>query len=221
MNKTLTSAILLCITLTLLSCGTEFDEGPSGLDCYDSEYRKSAGITTNYLETVMMKIDHYKPTGFSGIFYDPVLVYRVQENEQIGSANWIQRSYGFDIKNFEYEWGYTYELIVERREIEYSDTVMDAPGTCHILVDLVSRQKADQDTAFEIMLIWQDEHGDDSYFFNAVTGDQETGFSLFESIKLDCGDLCEQLTDQLQTEQNLTGVFNHIFDGSIKLIDLK
>lgn len=208
------------------SCGTDFDAGPSGLDCYDSEHLKERGISsTSYLETVIMKVDHFRPTALDGLFGNPVLSYRVQENEAISTEEWINRSYGFSIRNFDYEWGYTYEIVVERREIEYSGIVMDATGICHILVETTSRERVNSEENFEIQLVWVFEEASDSgnqlVAINTVDGDQESGFFINNSKKIDCGDLCDEMAEKLQLENDLIGVFEHTFKNSIRLIELK
>ena len=86
------------------------------------------------------------------------------------------------------------------------------------LVRVVSKEKVTDDTPFEIRLTMA---YDDGGFSNYIHGDLSSGgYTLLGSVAVNCGDLCNDLSQGLTAKESLVGVFNHLEEG-IKLIELK
>jgi hypothetical protein len=156
-----------------------------------------------------MRISHYQQPVF---FMGPYFNYVVQEERLIGSDTWD--AYGA-VDGFTYEWGYTYDIIVKKEKIK--NPPADGSSIKTTLVNIVSKNKVPEQTLFEIKLTWV--YGNQGGFESYVRGDLASGLSLI-GIPIDCGDLCETLSQGIANKKLLTGVFQHHQNG-LKLIDLK
>ena len=58
-----------------------------------------------------------------------------------------------------------------------------------------------------------------NFYESYVTGNEEEGYKLLNTISIDCGEICEDLTLQLEAQESLTGTFEHEDGGKIKLVD--
>ncbi|MCG9972666.1 DUF4377 domain-containing protein [Christiangramia crocea] len=144
-------------------------------------------------ENLDMRINHFKQTGVGEALQ---LVYLVQEDEAIGGEKW---TYMYDeILGFEYEPGYIYDLKVRKETVE--NPPQDASSARYILISVRSKQKAPEGENFKIYL--------KSFGENFVTksGDE---LYLLNEYKIDCGSICETLSEDLETQENVTGSFTH------------
>ncbi|CAL66025.1 DUF4377 domain-containing protein [Christiangramia forsetii] len=163
------------------------------------------GNENNEGEVVRMRVNHFKQTAFG---VAPQLVLLVQEAEEIGGEEW---NYFYDgIKDFEYEYGYVYDISVKKEPVE--NPPQDASSIKYILLDVISKEKIDNTETFEIKLKW----GGNS--FVSSTGDQ---YTLMDELLIDCNELCENLAQGLENEDELTGTFSHVSNGEIRLITLQ
>lgn len=195
MKKTLFT-ILVSALVILNSCGSTESE-------------------TSAIEIVELQIAHYK-TVASGPF--PGLYFVTQSSEETGSEDWsVQYS---PIENFDYEWGYSYKILAEKRDFneETDGPLMDAPAYRYIFLEEISKTKVQTDSTFEIIL--QRTYGDggvETY----IEEDSKKEFTLLGVKPIDCTNLCNELTKERDTNTYLTGTFQHTDDGGIKLVDLK
>lgn len=166
-------------------------------------------------EIVELQIAHYK-TVASGPFRG--LYFVTQSGKETASDDWsVQYS---PIENFDYEWGYTYKILAEKRDYneENDELLMDAPAYRYILVEELSREKVNTDSTFEIIL--QRTYGDGGVE-TFVEKNSENEFALLGVKPIDCANFCDELTKERDTNTYLTGTFQHTDDGHIKLVDLK
>ena len=157
-----------------------------------------------------LRVNHYQQPVTSLTDYFAILT---QEQNQFASDEWTYHDP--NIEGFEYEWGYAYELLVTQEKLK--NPPQDASSIKTTLVQIVSKEKLPQDTPFEIRLTMT---YDDGGFNNYIRGDASSGYSLLGSVAVDCGTLCDELSEVLNAKERVTGVFNHQGDG-IKLIELK
>lgn len=167
------------------------------------------GIPTS--ETTDLRVNHYQQTAI-GLY--PQLVLLVQENEEIGKDSW---KYFYDeIDGFDYEPGFIYDLKVEKTYLE--NPPQDASAISYKLIEITQKEKVGEESKFEMMLkLGYDDGGAD--FF--VTGDPDLGFKILEEIKIDCNSLCVQLEEALQKQNSITGVFRHLGEEEIYLLEIK
>jgi hypothetical protein len=155
--------------------------------------------------TINMHINHYKQTGF-GPF--PMLAYLVQEGKEMEGNIW---KYFYDeIEGFEFEPGYLYELEVKTEKVE--NPPQDASSVKYILQNVISKTRVPLEEIFEIRLKWNDQN------FVEIS---EGRFSLMKEFEIDCGDLCEELSQRLESSEDVTGVFKHGANNDLKLISLQ
>jgi len=157
---------------------------------------------------IRMRISHYQQPVF---FMGPYFNFVVQEEGQIGDDAWTTHG---SIKDFDYEWGYTYDVIVKEEKIK--NPPQDGSSIKTTLISVVSKDKVSEQTPFEIQLTWV--YGD-AGFETFVRGDLASGLNLI-GVPIDCGDLCATLTQGINDKEPLTGVFHHQGNG-LKLIELK
>ena len=159
-------------------------------------------------ETVNMRIDHFRGVG-TGMF--PKLVYRIQEEEEIGKENW-NNMYS-SIKGFTYDKGFVYDLKV--RKISIQDPPQDASSIRYELLEMISKTAVAADTEFSIDLKWVFDDDNDLLF---VAGDSETGYIILDQLTIDCSDLCDDLATKLAQPIKVSGVFQHESEDVLKLI---
>lgn len=162
------------------------------------------------LETADMRVNHFQQTATGE---GQTLVYLVQEGSDIGTEKW--NNFYFNIEGFEYELGYVYDLIVEKQVVK--DPLADGASINYILIEIISKEKIDDSVSFELMLKSTKRSNPPSF----VTGNKVSGFKILNTIEIDCGDLCDQMFQLLETENEILGLFNHTETSAIKLIELK
>ncbi|MFC2123457.1 DUF4377 domain-containing protein [Bacteroidota bacterium] len=151
-----------------------------------------------------IRINHYRQScGGVGAH----LCYLAQKENKIGSFEW---TYFSGVRGFNYEWGYVYDIEIKRKKM--SDNIADAGEYSYKLIEVLDKQRAGPDEEFEIYLFLGPEP--------CVYGDTVEGFTLFDEMDIDCGDLCIDLSNMLDTAKLLTGVFKHKDEETIELMKL-
>lgn len=162
-------------------------------------------------EILEMRVSYYQQTGLG--FIGPRILYRVQVGDEIGSEKWNAT---FGIEDFQYEWGYTYDILVAK---DYYDQVLtDAPSFRYIFLKELSKQKVTTGTQFDLIL---QRTYDEGTVENFVMGDKESGFTILDIKAFECADLCDDLTKERDDRTLLTGTFEFLGDGDIRLVALK
>ncbi|TRO66684.1 DUF4377 domain-containing protein [Christiangramia sabulilitoris] len=155
---------------------------------------------------IEMRINHFQQTAFGSY---PLLVLLAQENESIGGADW---KYFYDeIEGFNYKPGYIYDLKVIKKSVQ--DPPQDASAFKYILHSVVAKNPVSSNEIFEIRLKWNGE--------NFVHTTEGSAPSLIQEYEINCDTLCDELTSRLETEEEVSGIFQHEGDRKIKLIELK
>jgi len=170
-----------------------------GISCSDESF-----------ETSNMRINHFQQTA---IGVGQRLVNLIQEGNEIGTNDW---SYFYNnIEGFDYEQGYIYDLSVIKETI--INPPADGSSIKYILNRIISKERVANNITFEIRLKSVIMSNPPSF----VTGNNNSGFKILDTIEIDCNDLCDEMIQMLETENELLGVFNHTDSGSIKLLELK
>lgn len=160
-------------------------------------------------EVVNLRVNHYKQTA---IGFGPRLVLQTQESNEIGMDTW---SYFYsDIEGFNYEPGFIYMLSVEKQKI--SNPLQDGSSIKYILKKVISKEKVSSEVTFEIKLKSIKLSDPPSF----VTGDLDSNYKILNEIEIDCNDLCENLSEKLQTEDEVSGIFKHADNNTISLISI-
>lgn len=179
--------ILFLLCLTA-SCSTEEDE-----------------------ETLVLRINHHQQTATA---VAPVLVYLVQWDNAVGTDNW-EILYD-EIDGFNYEPGYTYDLLVKKEFIGY--TLTDGSSVRYTLMKLIDKEEVPSGEPFEIILKSEGSLNSTSF----VTGDQQTGFKILDQIAINCNAFCEELEQLPDTTGPVSGVFVHQEEkGKLQLLEIK
>lgn len=162
-------------------------------------------------EILELRVSHHKQTGYG--FIGPRILYRIQVEDEIGSDEW---EVAFDIEDFDYEWGYTYDILVAKKY--YEEHLTDAPSFRYIFLKDLSKKKVEKGTQFDLILkrIYEDDAVE-----SFVEGDKESGFTILGTKAFECADLCDELTKKRDNKTLLTGTFEFLEDGKIKLVNLK
>lgn len=156
-------------------------------------------------QPIQIRINQFKQTTVSG---SPTLVLSAQKGNEIGSDKW--RPLSDQIVGFVYEEGYIYDLLVVETEIKYSST---GDKKAYQLKQVLSKTKAQANVPFDLDLKL-----DKVKFIN---GNANTGYNILDEVKIDCGSLCNELNQILQSNtKKLSGKFILNNDGSIKLVEL-
>ena len=162
------------------------------------------------VETVNMRVNHFQQTATGE---GQVLVYLVQEEEKVGQEDWSY-FYG-DIDGFTYELGYTYDLVVEKTPV--NNPPADASSIRYTLKKLIAKKAVDDTVLFEVRLKSVTRSTPPSF----VTGSLASGFELLSTLPIDCNTRCDELNQQLTTENEVIGIFTHAPAGAIRLVGLK
>ncbi len=164
-------------------------------------------------EILEMRVSHHQQTGYG--FIGPRILYRVQVGDEIGGEEWNGT---FTIENFDYEWGYTYDILVAKKYYNYDGPVADAPEFRYVFLKEFSKQRVEPGTQFDLFL---KRTYDDGVAENLVEENKEKGFTILGTKSFDCADLCDELTKEREDRTVLTGTFEFLDDGKIKLVALK
>lgn len=162
-------------------------------------------------EIIKMRVNHYVQPAASIFYYGFSLI--VQQDDKIGSNDWT----GFEnnIAGFEFEPGYVYDLLVEKKQIE--NPPMDGSSVAYTLKSVLSKTKVPQETTFEIILSIKFGNGFESF----VTKDESYNYKLLNTVSIDCGTLCNNLAENLDAQKGISGVCKHLDGNSIQLISIK
>ncbi|AVR47509.1 hypothetical protein C7S20_16225 [Christiangramia fulva] len=156
--------------------------------------------------TEMMRINHYKQTAFAE---SPVLVMLVQKGNETGGEDW---KYFYDeIEGFDYQPGYIYELQVRKKKV--NNPPQDASSIKYILVKVISKNAVETDEEFDINLKWNGT--------NFVIAEGDNRYSLLNEYDINCQDLCDEMTADLENDEEVIGTFLHDADNSLKLVAVK
>ncbi len=117
------------------------------------------------------------------------------------------------IEGFEFDWGYEYQLAVFVTEID--NPPADGSSLRFQLLEEISKTKVPDGTTFEIQLKRA------SSETNYVTDGTGEGPTLLGRIAVDCEDLCTDLENLLSTDQDVFGVFEHVDNEKIRLIQVR
>ncbi|MFK7860430.1 MAG: DUF4377 domain-containing protein [Granulosicoccus sp.] len=148
---------------------------------------------------VRMLINHHK-AGCQGLYYQTCLLTRESEQD-----SW---SYFFGpIEDFEFEWGYQYELRVRVTEID--DPPEDASSRHYSLVEQVQKTKVDAGSSFEFSLM-------------PALGFTErlsaTEFQLGQEVDFTCDvPTCDSVASLLTQDMAMLVIFQHAMDTTGRL----
>lgn len=161
----------------------------------------------NTAEIVQLRVNHFKQTAMG---VGPKLVLQTQEAQEIGTDKW--NYFYSNIKGFNYEPGFIYLLSVEKQQI--SDPPQDDSAIKYILRKVISKEKVETEATFKITL--KSKNLGSSF----LTGDLESNYKILNEIEVHCNDLCKNLSEKLQTSNEVSGIFNHAENNSLRLIDI-
>ncbi|WP_300440901.1 DUF4377 domain-containing protein [Christiangramia sp.] len=154
---------------------------------------------------VNMQINHFKQTAFG---VEPQLVLLVKEGDEIEGGEW---NYFYDdIDGFEFKPGYLYDIMVSKERIE--NPPADASSFKYKLEKIISKEAVGSDETFDIRLKWG------GHNFVKVTDDH---ISLMNESRINCGDLCDDLIQQLDTREEISGTFSHGPNSELRFIELQ
>ncbi|MBQ4820331.1 DUF4377 domain-containing protein [Aquimarina sp. MMG016] len=155
------------------------------------------------IEITTLKVNHYKTTT-NGFFFGGLgTVLLVEERNQIGQNNFQPNFDG--IVGFEYELGFIYDLKVSKTLLE--NPPQDASNTRIDLLEVISKTPVSSDTEFKVRLTLNQT---DETFDNWVFVNQDNNYSIINSsIHIDCGNLCNELSEKVTNKEQITGVFTH------------
>lgn len=162
--------------------------------------------TQNSPEKIDLYINHYQQTAVGEGLH---LVYLVAEGKDIEAGHWT-RWYG-KISGFTYKPGYIYHLKVEKETVE--NPPADGSSIQYSLDKIISKNKISNNAQFSIKLK-PTGYADQTSF---VTGSENTGFKLLDTIDIACDNLCGELSQKLQNEEQVIGIFEHADSGAYKL----
>lgn len=124
----------------------------------------------------------------------------------------------FGITDFEYQWGYTYDIAAVKEYFNYDEPVMDAPTLRYVFLKEIAKQKVKPGTQFELALQRTFEDGIVESFWEP---DGDNGYQIVGKKSLDYEGLCDDLSKQREPYTLFKGTFEHIGEGDIKLLGLK
>lgn len=148
--------------------------------------------TSDGSDNMQLKILHYRqPCQGVGI----QLCYLVGEN--VDTAEFFYNS----IEGFEYEWGYNYTLLVEKRIID--KPMADASSFSFRLIKQISKEKVSADLHFELPLVVNG---------HSLVKSDGGDCLYFGSVRINTGEFsCDSLSSYSK------GVFQHA-DGELRLL---
>ncbi|MFD2565352.1 DUF4377 domain-containing protein [Aquimarina rubra] len=184
--------LLLIVLLTLGSCNDD-DE--------------VIAITT-------IRVNHYKTTT-NGFFFGGLgTVLLIEEGDQIGQDNFTPTFNG--INGFDYELGFIYDLKVIKTRL--ANPPQDSSNIRIDLLEIISKTPVSVDTEFNVRLTLNQTDG---VFNNWIFVDQDNNYSILNSsIRIDCENLCNELSTKISNQEQLTGVFTHGENNEYILIEI-
>ncbi|WP_075344531.1 DUF4377 domain-containing protein [Tenacibaculum agarivorans] len=149
---------------------------------------------------VILKVNHYEVIGF-GPFLG--LYNLIQEEDKFTTNEWD--IFYNNISGFNYEFGYIYEVKVLVTKID--NPPADSPAYKYELKNIISKQKVEQNTEFEITL--KKAYSDTSDIY--LTGTIDQGFKIIDQLDIECKEKCEQLKEiqNIKDIENVIGIFTH------------
>ncbi len=154
------------------------------------------------------RVNHFQQTC---VGIAPWLCMGIQQQDKVGSEEWDRIYQG--IKDFDYELGFIYNLKVKTKQIK--NPPADGSSIEYHLEKVISKDKVSMATRFSLGLTLSYSGGLVEYF---IQGDVENGFTILSQINVDCGDLCDELTQKITDQEEMVGVFVHQDENTIKLI---
>lgn len=157
-------------------------------------------------QPIKIRVNQFKQTA---VAVGPIMTLSIQQNSQIGSENWTPLY--DDIIGFEYDPGYIYDLLVT--EVEILNPQADGNQKGFQLKQILSKTKVASKDNFTLDLKLNE-----TIF---VKGNLNAGYNILEQVQIDCGNLCNEFNNLLQSNAvNIRGKFTLNDNGSIKLIEL-
>ncbi len=154
-----------------------------------------------------IRINQFKQTATAP--YGPIVTLSAQVGSQIGSVEWSP--FYDQIVGFNYEAGYIYDLLVVETEIIHPQA--GGSNKAYQLRQVLSKTKVADNITFELTL--------KNDLVTYVKGDATSGYKLLDEANIDCGNLCTDFANALQSSsKKVGGKFTLNTDGSIKLIEL-
>lgn len=146
-----------------------------------------------------MLIKHHKD-GCQGLYYQTCLLTRPTEQDP-----WY---FFYDnIENFEFEWGYNYELLVLVADVP--DPPADASSLSYTMVQLLGKVKVAEDSYFDFSLM------PDHSFSERVT---DTEFRLGQEVSFNCDlSTCDAVQSLLSQQMAMLLSFQHANDSAGQL----
>ncbi|WP_299672716.1 DUF4377 domain-containing protein [uncultured Tenacibaculum sp.] len=158
----------------------------------------------NQSEIVDIRVNHYKNTA---VGLSPQFTLLIQEGAILNTDTW--HNFYSSIEGFTYEPGFIYALSVKKETIR--NPPQDASSFKYSLQKILSKEKVSEDVSFELTLKLE---GDN--FVNTSS----SNFLILDAITINCENLCQELENKLQTENNVSGTFKHIDENNLQLISL-
>ena len=186
--KKLLKFLIVPLLFTILSCDSDNDNNNS--------------------QVVNLKIDHFQQPAIS---LDVLLVFRVQEEEKIGTDNWT--NFYNTIEGFSYELGNTYLLQVEKETIK--NPPQDASSVKYVLKEVIEKQPTNTSQQFQVKLKSEMMHPQPF-----ITGNTFEGFKLLNKINIDCNNFCDSIEEIIEMNAEVSGIFTHTSNNAYKLIDI-
>ncbi|BAO56233.1 DUF4377 domain-containing protein [Nonlabens marinus] len=156
----------------------------------------------------VLEVLHYKNVAYG---FEPILTTQIKVNQ---TSTGVENFYGY-IDGFNYEYGYNYLLSVNVFEVQNPSA--DGSSLRYELARVISKTKVPPNTTFKIDLKKQFDNGADLY----VSGSSATSFQILNQLDIDCSDSCTELEAALNEPNDVVGIFQHNFDGTIKLVGLE
>ena len=164
-------------------------------------------------EVVHLRVNHYQqPVDNSELFYG--MSYIVQQGDEIGAEHWS--SFPYPIRGFDYEFGYVYDLTVIKKTLD--ELLIDHPGVTYSLSKINSKSEIDTEDTFEIVLSIKYSNGFQSF----LNKDESLNYYLFTSdVLIDCGELYDELNENIKNEKGMKGTFRHVDSQTIELLEIE
>lgn len=148
-----------------------------------------------------IEIGHYREP--VSLWDGPWMSYRIgASDDQV--FNWV-----WGIKDFrDYQWGYEYKIKVKKKII--LNPPLDSPSTEYTFVKVLSKEKADAETRFVLML----KEGRDIYFSN-----KNGEFNILDEIDfiINNSDIQENLETCIPISRSVNGIFSHLSEETLLL----